>query len=149
MKRASALLSTALLVVLPAGCGGGSSKSASTTPPATNPPIVVVDMRGKKAVEVKAGDNFFSPNGIRVDPGTIVAWKNSGSVVHNVQPPSDLADFGGAKRFGVQPPGWQEAAGVFGDDTPRSVADIDSAETLARVREWKQARKKEGKTKSD
>jgi uncharacterized HhH-GPD family protein len=54
-----------------------------------------------------------------------------------------------AKRFGVQPQGWQEAAGVFGDETPRSVADIDSAETLARVREWTQARKKEGKTKSD
>jgi uncharacterized HhH-GPD family protein len=54
-----------------------------------------------------------------------------------------------AKRFGVKPDGWQEAAGTFGDDTPRSVADIDSAETLARVREWKQARKKEGKTKSD
>src|SRR5436305_10791050 len=54
-----------------------------------------------------------------------------------------------AKRFGVQPEGWQEAASPFGDDTARSVADIDSAETLARVREWKQARKKEGKTKSD
>ena len=110
MKRASALLSTALLVVLPAGCGGGSSKSTSTTPPATNPPIVVVDMRGKKAVEVKAGDNFFSPNGIRVDPGTMVAWKNAGSVVHNVQPPSDLADFGGAKRFGVQVSGFGPGA---------------------------------------
>ena len=54
-----------------------------------------------------------------------------------------------AKRMGVQPDGWQEAAGPFGDDTPRSVADIDSAETLARVREWKQARKKEGNTKTD
>jgi len=54
-----------------------------------------------------------------------------------------------AKRFGVKPSGWQEAAGPFGDETPRSVADIDSAETLARVREWKQMRKKEGKTKSD
>jgi uncharacterized HhH-GPD family protein len=54
-----------------------------------------------------------------------------------------------AKRFDVRPPGWQEAAGVFGDDTPRSVADIDSAETLARVREWKQERKKQGKTKAD
>jgi len=54
-----------------------------------------------------------------------------------------------AKRMGIRPPGWQEAAGPFGDDTPRSVADIDSAETLARVREWKQMRKKEGKTKRD
>jgi hypothetical protein len=29
------------------------------------------------------------------------------------------------------------------------VADIDSADTLALVREWKQARKKEGRNKSD
>jgi len=54
-----------------------------------------------------------------------------------------------AKRFGVKPDGWQEAAAPFGDDVARSVADIDSAETLALVREWKQARKKEGKAKSD
>jgi uncharacterized HhH-GPD family protein len=54
-----------------------------------------------------------------------------------------------AKRFGVRPKGWEEAAGPFSDDTPRSVADIDSPETLARVRQWKQARKAAGKTKSD
>jgi uncharacterized HhH-GPD family protein len=54
-----------------------------------------------------------------------------------------------AKRLGVKPDGWEEAARPFADDTPRSVADIDSPETLARVREWKQARKKEGKTKAD
>ena len=54
-----------------------------------------------------------------------------------------------AKRFGIRPEGWQEAAAPFGDDTARSVADIDSPETLARVREWKQARKKEGKAKAD
>ena len=54
-----------------------------------------------------------------------------------------------AKRFGVRPDGWQEAAAPFGDEVARSVADIDSAETLARVREWKQARKKDGKSKSD
>jgi len=54
-----------------------------------------------------------------------------------------------AKRFGVRPKGWEEAAGPFSDETPRSVADIDSPETLARVREWKQARKAAGKTKAD
>ena len=54
-----------------------------------------------------------------------------------------------AKRLGVRPPGWEQAAGPFADDTPRSVADIDSPETLARVREWKQAMKKQGKTKAD
>ena len=54
-----------------------------------------------------------------------------------------------AKRFGVKPKGWEEAAGPFSDDTPRSVADIDSPERLARVRQWKQARKAEGKKKTD
>jgi uncharacterized HhH-GPD family protein len=54
-----------------------------------------------------------------------------------------------AKRLGVRPPGWEDAARPFSDATPRSVADIDSAETLARVRQWKRARKAEGKTKAD
>jgi uncharacterized HhH-GPD family protein len=54
-----------------------------------------------------------------------------------------------AKRFGVAPTGWQEAAAPFSDETPRSVADIDGPETLANVREWKKARKAAGKAKQD
>jgi uncharacterized HhH-GPD family protein len=53
-----------------------------------------------------------------------------------------------AKRLGVQPPGWEEAAKPFSDSTPRSVADIDSPESLARVREWKRTQKAKGKTKA-
>lgn len=53
------------------------------------------------------------------------------------------------KRLGRAPTGWEEAASPFGDDTPRSVADVDSAESFERVRAWKQARKAEGKSKSD
>ena len=54
-----------------------------------------------------------------------------------------------AKRLGVRPPGWEAAAAPFSDSTPRSVADIDSPESLARVREWKRAQKAKGKTKAD
>jgi uncharacterized HhH-GPD family protein len=54
-----------------------------------------------------------------------------------------------AKRFGVRPPGWEEATAPFSDDQPRSVADIDSAESLQRVRSWKKAMKTQGKTKFD
>jgi len=54
-----------------------------------------------------------------------------------------------AKRFGVRPEGWREAAGPFGDDTPRSVADIFDDTSLAKVREWKKAKKAAGKTKQD
>ena len=54
-----------------------------------------------------------------------------------------------AKRFEVQPKGWQEYAGPFADDTPRSVADIDSAESLDTVRQWKKAQKAKNKSKQD
>lgn len=54
-----------------------------------------------------------------------------------------------SKRLGRSIDGWEEAAAPFSDDQPRSVADIDSPESLQRVREWKKARKAEGKTKRD
>jgi len=54
-----------------------------------------------------------------------------------------------AKRFGVRPPGWEEATAPYSDDQPRSVADIDSAESLARVRAWKKMMKAQNKAKSD
>jgi hypothetical protein len=54
-----------------------------------------------------------------------------------------------AKRFGVRPEGWQEAAGPFGDDTPRSVADVHDVASLADVRAWKKAKKAAGRSKQD
>jgi uncharacterized HhH-GPD family protein len=54
-----------------------------------------------------------------------------------------------AKRFGVRPTGWEVAAGVFADHEMRTVADIDSPESLARVREWKRAAKASKRDKQD
>jgi uncharacterized HhH-GPD family protein len=54
-----------------------------------------------------------------------------------------------AKRFGIRPRGWQQAAAPFSDSAPRSVADIDSPEARDRVRAWKKAQKAAGKTKQD
>jgi uncharacterized HhH-GPD family protein len=54
-----------------------------------------------------------------------------------------------AKRFGQRPRGWKQAAAPFSDATPRSVADIHSPESLARVREFKKARKAQGQGKAD
>jgi uncharacterized HhH-GPD family protein len=54
-----------------------------------------------------------------------------------------------AKRFGVRPPGWEEAAAPFSDGEPRSVADVDSAETLIKVRAWKKMMKAQGRSKAD
>ena len=53
------------------------------------------------------------------------------------------------KRLGVAPPGWEEAAAPFSDTTPRSVADIDSPESLRRVREWKTEQKRKKRSKAD
>jgi uncharacterized HhH-GPD family protein len=53
------------------------------------------------------------------------------------------------KRLGEAAPGWEEAAAPFSDATPRSVADVDSKESLARVREFKKARKAEKRGKAD
>ena len=50
------------------------------------------------------------------------------------------------KQRGVNPPGWREAAGPYGEDgVHRSVADITGADSLARVRETKKAVKAERK----
>jgi len=46
-----------------------------------------------------------------------------------------------AKRMGVKPPGWAEAAGAYSRPGWFSVADIDSPDSLARVREHKRATK--------
>lgn len=46
-----------------------------------------------------------------------------------------------AKRRGVAPRGWREAAGPYGDDQFRSIADVTDADSLARVRATKKAAK--------
>jgi uncharacterized HhH-GPD family protein len=53
------------------------------------------------------------------------------------------------KRLGQAAPGWEEAAAPFSDATPRSVADVGSAESLAQVREFKKARKAQKRGKAD
>src|SRR5436190_13524571 len=46
------------------------------------------------------------------------------------------------KQLGVQPKGWREAAGAYGDEgSHRSVADITGPESLIKVREFKKAAK--------
>lgn len=54
-----------------------------------------------------------------------------------------------AKRLGVAPAGWEDVASPFSDGEPRSVADVDSPESLARVREWKRSMKAAKRSKAD
>jgi len=53
-----------------------------------------------------------------------------------------------AKRFDVQPPGWEEQSAPFSEvGCRRSVADIDGPDALAEVRAFKQVMKAKGKGK--
>lgn len=54
-----------------------------------------------------------------------------------------------AKRFGIRPEGWEQVAGPFADDTPRSVADVASEESLLEVRKWKKMQKAKKKSKAE
>ena len=79
------------------------------------------------------------------DAETLWASSDSGETLYN-----RLIDLPGlAKRMGCSPPGWQKSAGPFADKTPRSVADINSPESLTKVRAWKKAQKAAGKSKQE
>jgi len=53
------------------------------------------------------------------------------------------------KRLDVRPAGWQEVVGPYAEDgSYRSVADVVDAESLQKVREFKQAAKAEAKAKA-
>jgi uncharacterized HhH-GPD family protein len=52
-----------------------------------------------------------------------------------------------AKQFGVEPEGWRESTGVYGEEgSLRSVADITDEGSLAKVREYKKAMKAAAKS---
>jgi uncharacterized HhH-GPD family protein len=81
------------------------------------------------------------------EPGRL--WTTAETGADLLQRVSALSGFGAqkaqifvallGKQLGVQPPGWREAAGAFGaDGSHLSVADISDAESLARVRSYKQ-----------
>jgi uncharacterized HhH-GPD family protein len=91
------------------------------------------------------------------DAGSL--WRDAGSGAELHQRLVHLPGFGDekarillavlAKRFGVTPDGWEIWAAPFDDDQPRSVADIDGPDALARVKAWKQRQRAAGRSKSD
>ncbi len=80
------------------------------------------------------------------DPAQV--WQSAATGQELVRRIAELPGFGPAKaqiftallgkQLGVQPPGWREAAGPFGQDGSRvSVADITDDDSLAEVRAYK------------
>ena len=53
-----------------------------------------------------------------------------------------------AKQYGVKPKGWEAAAGDYALEGYRSVADVTSADSLAKVRAYKQEQKAAAKGKT-
>lgn len=51
-----------------------------------------------------------------------------------------------AKQLGIRPEGWESAAGDYALDGYRSVADVVDADSLQRVREYKQMKKAAAKS---
>jgi uncharacterized HhH-GPD family protein len=83
-------------------------------------------------------------------------WSGARSGAELIRRVAELPGFGAqkaqifvallGKQLGVRPRGWREAAGPFGGRAAyRSVADIVDAESLARVRAYKQAMKAGGR----
>ncbi len=79
-------------------------------------------------------------------------WQSAGTGAELLKRVGALPGFGAqkakifvallGKQLGVRPAGWREAAGTFGTEgSHMSVADITDAETLARVRSYKQSLK--------
>jgi uncharacterized HhH-GPD family protein len=91
------------------------------------------------------------------DPAAI--WTTAASGAELLQRVGALPGFGEqkakifvallGKQLGVRPPGWREASGAFGaDGSYLSVADIVDAESLGKVRSYKQTLKAAAKAKS-
>ena len=87
-----------------------------------------------------------------------LVWSTASSGAELLKRVSSLPGFGEqkakifvallGKRLGVCPPGWRDAAGAYGDEgSYMSVADITDAESLARVRSYKQSLKAAAKAK--
>jgi uncharacterized HhH-GPD family protein len=92
----------------------------------------------------------------RYDGDTAALWTGAADGADLLARLRSLPGFGDAKarifvallgkQRGVQPPGWREAAGAYAEDgSHRSVADVVDADSLAKVRAFKQEQKRAAK----
>lgn len=88
----------------------------------------------------------------RYDGDAEAVWRGVDSGAQLLRRLTDLPGFGKqksqifvallGKQLGVQPPGWRQAAGVYGEEgSHRSVADVTDRDSLAQVRAFKKEHK--------
>ena len=93
----------------------------------------------------------------RFDGDASAVWREAAHGAELVRRLASLPGFGTqkaqifaallAKQFGVQPAGWRQATGVYGEEGSfRSVADVVDTESLTKVRSYKQQMKAAAKT---
>lgn len=81
--RAGALAMALMLTLAACGSDGedrGNDSDARDSIDNTE----VDDQRGKSEVEVVMTDNLFTPQNVRVDPGTTIVWPNEGRAAHQL-----------------------------------------------------------------
>ncbi|MGN6753947.1 MAG: HhH-GPD-type base excision DNA repair protein [Intrasporangium sp.] len=96
------------------------------------------------------------------DADAAAVWRDVDSGAELVRRVGTLPGFGAqkarifvallAKQFGVQPAGWQEATGDYGQDGFRSIADVVDDASKVKVREFKKemkARARAGAARAD
>lgn len=87
------------------GACGGDDGTTRTSDDISN--VEIDDQRGQAVVTIVMTDNVFTPQNVRVDPGTKVVWENKGRAAHNLRA---FAEDG----FGV---GFGSPTSVLVDDT--------------------------------
>jgi plastocyanin len=97
MTRAVVVVFVACALFGIAACGSSRPKVVPVPAPS--------DLRGRKQIEIDAKLNQFTPAAVIVDVGTVVTWRNTDTVAHNVEKSADALDFGAkfgadASRFG-------------------------------------------------
>lgn len=121
----------------------------ATTPPAIHRYGRSMAARVQAVARAVVDDYDGDVTRIWTDPGTSGDAPTGAEVVKRLQA---LPGFGAqkaqiflallGKRRGVEPAGWREAAGHYGDEgSRRSIADVTSAESLQEVRAFKKAAK--------
>ena len=82
-------LAASAAVVLLASCGGGSDASSDAESTLTVPESEWVDETGKGSITILTRDNTFTPQYVKVSPGTKIVFDNKGRTAHNVIPSVD------------------------------------------------------------
>ena len=96
---------TRAVVVIIVTCALEGIAACGSSKPKVVPVPAPTDLRGRKQIEIEAKLDQFTPAAVIVDAGTVVTWRNTDTVAHNVEKSADALDFGAkfgadASRFG-------------------------------------------------